>query len=59
MTDFFTIETQNRHIITMIAYEIDIPVDIDLFPFYLVVLSFKDHQCPAHGIAQVALFAIV
>jgi len=59
MTDFSITVAQHRNPGIEAANQFDIAVDIDFTPVKRLLLARKSHQRFAHGIAQVALFAIV
>ena len=59
MTDLGITEAKHRHQGIVTTNQLDIAINIDLAPADRPMVSREYHQCLAHGIAQVALLAIV
>ena len=59
MTDLGIVPAKHRNQGIVATNQFDLAINIDLAPVDRLMISRENHQCLAHGIAEVALLAII
>jgi hypothetical protein len=59
VADLLFSKTENRNLGIILAYQLNISIDIDFSPVYRLPVTVENHQCLAHCIAEMAILSII